>query len=163
MTWRPQATPDEQVFAAMKAAIANGATIWSPLSIYGMALNELTAGRSLLRRYFETCPEGTLKEGGSESIKRANAAVPIKVAEVEFSFWGTEVQHNGVAGTCMELGIPILTYAPLGYGFWTGQVKSLEDILKGDIRLLFGRFQEKNFPKNLELVDKVNDFAKAEA
>ncbi|KAH8432713.1 aldo/keto reductase family protein [Aspergillus melleus] len=236
MTWRPQATPDEQAFAAMKTAITNGATIWSSSSIYGMPPNEPTAGLSLLRRYFETYPEdapkvtlfiracldaktfastntragvrasydecarvlgsakkmdifgparldpnvpveetvGALKElvdegkiggvglseVGSESIRRANAVVPIKVVEVEFSLWSTDILHNGVAGTCKELGIPILTYAPLGYGFLTGQVKSLDDIPKGDIRLLFGRFQEETFPKNLELVDKVNNFAK---
>lgn len=49
--------------------------------------------------------------------------------------------RNGVAETCKELDVPILTYAPLGYGFLTGQVKRLEDIPEGDIRHLFGRFQ----------------------
>ncbi|KAK6069464.1 pyridoxal reductase [Seiridium cupressi] len=34
MTWRTASTPDEQAFAAMKAAIAKGATLWSSSEFY---------------------------------------------------------------------------------------------------------------------------------
>ncbi|KAI1119813.1 voltage-gated shaker-like K+ channel, subunit [Nemania abortiva] len=57
LTWRAKVTPDEQAFAAMKAAIANGATVWSSSSIYGMAPDPPTAGLWLLRRFFEKYPE----------------------------------------------------------------------------------------------------------
>ena len=57
LTWRPQVTPDEQAFAAMKAAIAHGATVWSSSSIYGMPPEPPTAGLYLLRRYFTRYPE----------------------------------------------------------------------------------------------------------
>lgn len=217
MTWRPQVTPDVQAFAAMKAAITSGATIWSSSSVYGMTPEPPTAGLWLLRRYFEKYPEdatkvtlfiracldpttlsptttrasvrasieecnrilggvkkinvfgparmdrnvpteetlGTLKElveegkigavglseVGAATIRRAHAVCPISLVEVEFSLWSTDILTNGVAETCKELGIPILAYAPLGYGFLTGQVTKLEDIPKGDIRHMFGRFQ----------------------
>ncbi|KAI1499963.1 Aldo/keto reductase [Biscogniauxia marginata] len=236
MTWRAKVTPDEQAFAAMKAAIANGATIWSSSSIYGSPPEPPTAGLWLLRRYFEKYPEdadkvtlfiracsdaatlsatntregvrasaaecnailgpfkkmdifgparmdpavpmeetmGALKElldegaiGAvglsevrAETIRKANALCPISVVEVEFSLWSTDILTNGVAETCKELDIPILTYAPLGYGFLTGQVRKLEDIPKGDLRLMTGRFQPENFYKNIELVDKLTEFAK---
>ncbi|EAS33660.3 pyridoxal reductase [Coccidioides immitis RS] len=236
MTWRPKVTPDERAFPAMKAAIANGATIWSSSSIYGMAPEEPTAGLSLLRRYFTKYPEDAekvtlfiracmdgktltqactrdgvrasaeecnrmlggakkidifgparmdpnvpveetisalkelveegqvgavgLSEVGAQTIRKAHAICPLSVVEVEFSLWSTDILTNGVASACKELGVPILTYAPLGYGFLTGQVRKLEDIPKGDIRHMFGRFQPEHFPKNLELVDKVNEFAK---
>ncbi|KAI2923710.1 hypothetical protein CBS147371_1552 [Aspergillus niger] len=101
-----------------------------------------------------------LSEVGANTIRKAHAVCPVSVVEVEFSLWSTDILENGVAETCKELDVPILTYAPLGYGFLTGQVKRLEDIPEGDIRHLFGRFQPENFPKNLELVDKINDFAK---
>lgn len=145
MTWRPVVTPDEQAFASMRAAIANGATIWSSSSIYGMAPEELTAGLALLRWYFEKYPEDG-RQGhtfhpdllrwqnshaalpSEPSIRRAYAVCPISVVEIEFSLWSTEMLTNGVAATCKELSIPIFTYAPLGYGFLTGQVKKLEDI-----------------------------------
>ncbi|RDK39933.1 pyridoxal reductase [Aspergillus phoenicis ATCC 13157] len=79
-----------------------------------------------------------LSEVGANTIRKAHAVCPVSVVEVEFSLWSTDILENGVAETCKELDVPILPYAPLGYGFLTGQ----------------------NFPKNLELVDKINDFAK---
>lgn len=217
MTWRPVVVPDEQAFPAMKAAIANGATVWSSSSIYGMPPEPPTAGLSLLRRYFEKYPKdadkvtlfiracfdsktlspvctragvrasaeecnsalggtkkidifgparidrkvpleetlGALKElvdegqigavglseVGAPTIRNAHAICPLSVVEVEFSLWSPDILTNGVATTCKELDVPILTYAPLGYGFLTGQVTKLEDIPKGDIRHMFGRFQ----------------------
>ncbi|KAL8919504.1 MAG: hypothetical protein Q9172_004958 [Xanthocarpia lactea] len=236
MTWRPVVITDEDAFPAMKAAIANGATVWSSSSIYGMPPEPPTAGLSLLRRYFEKYPDdapkvtlfiracfdsatfsptctrdgvrasaeecncalggakkmdifgparvdrnvpleetiGALKElldegqigavglseVGASTIRKAHTLCPLSVVEVEFSLWSPDILTNGVASTCKELDIPILTYAPLGYGFLTGRVTKLEDIPKGDIRHMFGRFQPENFPKNLELVDKINEFAK---
>lgn len=82
-----------------------------------------------------------LSEVGAATIRRTHAVYPLRVVEVEFSLWSTDILTNGVASTCKELGIPILTYAPLGYGFLTGQVTKLEDIPKDDIRHMFGQFQ----------------------
>ncbi|OJI84511.1 hypothetical protein ASPTUDRAFT_30431 [Aspergillus tubingensis CBS 134.48] len=101
-----------------------------------------------------------LSEVGATTIRKAHAVCPLSVVEVEFSLWSTDILGNGVAVACKELDVPILTYAPLGYGFLTGQVKKLEGIPKGDIRHWFGRFQPENFPKNLELVERINDFAR---
>lgn len=235
-TWRSGRVPDEQAFPAMKAAVENGATIWSSSSIYGMPPDPPTAGLSLLRRYFEKYPEDApkvtlfiracydpftfspkttrdgvrasweecnqflggikeidvfgparmdqnipveetisalkeLKDEGkigaiglsevrAETIRRASAVCPIKFAEIEFSLWSTEILDNGVAAAAKECNVTLLSYAPLGYGFLTGQIKKIEDIPKGDSRHMFGRFHPENFSKNLELVDKINDFAK---
>lgn len=82
-----------------------------------------------------------LSEVRAETIRRASAVTPIKYAEVEFSLWSTEMLSNGVAAAAKECNVSLLTYAPLGYGFLTGAVKKLEDIPKGDIRRMFGRFQ----------------------
>ncbi|KAF7532255.1 hypothetical protein G7054_g8091 [Neopestalotiopsis clavispora] len=59
MTWRAHSTPDGQAFAAMKAAIANGATVWSTAEFYGTP--EPTEGLALLRRYFDAYPEDASK------------------------------------------------------------------------------------------------------
>ncbi|RYP17058.1 hypothetical protein DL765_004757 [Monosporascus sp. GIB2] len=59
MTWRAKQTPDEQAFAAMKAAVANGATFWSTADFYGTS--DPLAGVKLLRRYFEKYPEDAPK------------------------------------------------------------------------------------------------------
>ncbi|KAI0594891.1 Aldo/keto reductase [Biscogniauxia sp. FL1348] len=60
-TWRPKAVSDDQAFATMKAAIDNGATVWSSSSAYGLPPEPPTAGLLLLRRYFQKYPEDTSK------------------------------------------------------------------------------------------------------
>ena len=59
----------------------------------------------------------SLSEVNAETIRKAHSAHPISAVEVEFSLWSTEILDNGVAKTCAELGIPIVTYSPLGRGF----------------------------------------------
>ena len=59
MTWRAKQTPDEQAFAAMKAAVNNGATFWSSADFYGTT--DPLAGVKLVRRYFEKYPEDASK------------------------------------------------------------------------------------------------------
>ncbi|CAJ2509930.1 Uu.00g058300.m01.CDS01 [Anthostomella pinea] len=54
MTWRPQVTPDEQAFAAMKAAVECGATYWSSSSVYGMPPSQSPP------KYPEDAPKVTL-------------------------------------------------------------------------------------------------------
>lgn len=61
LTWRPTKTPDERAFSTMKAAVDNGATIWSSSSVYGMPPEPPTAGLYLLRRYFEKFPQDAPK------------------------------------------------------------------------------------------------------
>lgn len=77
----------------------------------------------------------------AETLRRASAVTPIKYAEIEFSLWSTEMLSNGVAAAAKDCNISLLTYAPLGYGFLSGAVKKLEDVPKGDLRHMIGRFQ----------------------
>ena len=54
MTWRAQPPPEEQSFAAMRAALRHGANFWNGGEIYGTPeCNSLT----LLHSYFEKYPE----------------------------------------------------------------------------------------------------------
>jgi pyridoxine 4-dehydrogenase len=55
MTWRANQTPDDQAFAAMKAALNNGATLWSSADFYGTS--DPMANVKLVKRYFEKYPE----------------------------------------------------------------------------------------------------------
>lgn len=48
-----------------------------------------------------------LSEASAETIRRANAIVPVVAVECEISLWETSALTNGVAKTCAELGIPI--------------------------------------------------------
>ena len=61
--------------------------------------------------------------------------------------------------TCRELGVATVAYSPLGRGMLTGQYRSANDFEDGDWRCTAPRFSAENFPKNLQLVDKLKDVA----
>lgn len=102
----------------------------------------------------------SLSEVGAETIRRAHKVHPICAVEVELSLWSTDTLENGIAATCAELGIPIVAYSPLGRGFLTGEIKSLNDIPDGDFRKTMPRFQPDAFEKNLEMVEELQKLAK---
>jgi pyridoxine 4-dehydrogenase len=93
-------------------------------------------------------------------VRRAAKIHPIAFVEVEVSLFEDNALKNGVAKACAELNIPIIAYSPLGRGFLTGQLKSLDDLPQDDMRRHFPRFSPENFPNNLELVHKVEAIAK---
>jgi pyridoxine 4-dehydrogenase len=101
-----------------------------------------------------------LSEVNAQTIRKAAAVTKIAGVEVELSMWETNCIDNGVAKTCAELGIPLIAYSPLGRGFLTGQIKKREDMPQVDMRRHFPRFSEENFPKNIELVNKLEVISK---
>ena len=98
-----------------------------------------------------------LSEVAASTIRRAAAVHPIAAVEVEFSIFTTDIQTNGVAETCKELGIPIVAYSPLGRGYLTGHIKSFADVT--DFQKMGPRFHEEHFYKNMELVETIKKVA----
>lgn len=82
--------------------------------------------------------------------------------QIEYSPFAIDIENPdiGLIKTCRELGVAIVSYSPLGRGFVTGQYRSLDDFEEGDFRRLVPRFSKENFPKNLELVDRIVAIAK---
>jgi aryl-alcohol dehydrogenase-like predicted oxidoreductase len=99
-----------------------------------------------------------LSEAAAKTIRRAHAVHPISALQTEYSLWSREPEDD-LFGTLRELGIGFVAYSPLGRGFLSGAVKSLDDFAPDDRRRLFPRFQPENFAKNLELVQKVEALA----
>ena len=62
--------------------------------------------------------------------------------------------------TARELGVATVAYSPIGRGMLGGQIRSPKDFEEGDFRKMAPRFSEENFPKNLQLVDKISEIAK---
>lgn len=102
----------------------------------------------------------SLSEVRAETIRRAHKVHPICGVEVELSLWSTDILKNGIAATCAELGIPVVAYSPLGRGFLTGEIKSIDDLPADDIRRRFPRFQPDVFEKNLEMVEELQKLAR---
>lgn len=100
-----------------------------------------------------------LSEAAPPTIRRAHAVHPIAALQTEYSLW-TRDPEDGVLQTTRELGIAFVAYSPLGRGFLTGQIKRFEDLAADDYRRISPRFQGENFPKNLDLVARVEEIAK---
>ena len=100
-----------------------------------------------------------LSEAAPETIRRAHAVHPISALQTEYSLFSRDVEDE-ILPALRELGIGFVAYSPLGRGFLTGAWKSIEDLPEGDTRHgRFPRFQEENFKKNLELVERVREIA----
>jgi len=101
-----------------------------------------------------------LSEVSSETVRRAHAVHPITAVQTEYSLFERTVEERGVLDTLKELGIGFVAYSPLGRGFLTGQIKSLDDLPENDFRRGIPRFQEAYFHKNIELVEAIEAMAK---
>jgi aryl-alcohol dehydrogenase-like predicted oxidoreductase len=99
-----------------------------------------------------------LSEASAETIRRAHETHPITAVQSEYSLW-TRDPENEVLGTLRELGIGLVAYSPLGRGFLTGQIRSMEDLPEGDWRRGNPRFQEEALRENLSLADRVRELA----
>jgi aryl-alcohol dehydrogenase-like predicted oxidoreductase len=101
-----------------------------------------------------------LSEAGGKTIRRAHAVHPITALQSEYSLWTRDPEEE-VLNVCRELGIGFVPYSPLGRGFLTGQIKRFEDLPKDDYRRQSPRFQGENFRRNLDLVARVSEIARA--
>jgi aryl-alcohol dehydrogenase-like predicted oxidoreductase len=102
-----------------------------------------------------------LSEAAPDTIRRAHAVHPITALQTEYSLWTREPEDNDILATVRELGIGFVAYSPLGRGFLTGAIRSLEDLPEGDSRRAgrFPRFEGENFQRNLDLVERVREIA----
>ena len=100
-----------------------------------------------------------LSEAAPETIRRAHAVHPITALQTEYSLW-TRDPEDGHLQLCEELGIAFVAYSPLGRGFLTGAIRSIDDLAPDDWRRNNPRFQGENFQKNLRLVDAVQEMAR---
>ena len=100
-----------------------------------------------------------LSEAAAVTIRRANEEYPISALQTEYSLW-TRDPEDEILPLCRELGIGFVAYSPLGRGFLTGRFRSFEDLPEDDYRRNSPRFQGENFPKNLDLVERVEEIAR---
>src|SRR5947209_928111 len=101
-----------------------------------------------------------LSEASAETIRRAHTTHPITAVQSEYSLW-TRDPEDDVLTTLRDLGIGLVAYSPLGRGFLTGQIRSLDDLPADDWRRSNPRFQEEALQANLRLADCVNELEEA--
>jgi aryl-alcohol dehydrogenase-like predicted oxidoreductase len=100
-----------------------------------------------------------ISEAAPDTIRKANAVHPVTAVQTELSLWTRDPEENGVLAAVREIGAGFVAYSPIGRGFLSGQIRSLDDLEPDDFRRHNPRFQGENFTKNLELVDRVREIA----
>jgi aryl-alcohol dehydrogenase-like predicted oxidoreductase len=99
-----------------------------------------------------------LSEAGPATIRRAHAVHPIAALQTEYSLWTRDVESE-LLPLLREFGIGFVPYSPLGHGFLTGQIRSIDQLADDDWRKTNPRFIGENFQRNLRIVSEVEAIA----
>jgi aryl-alcohol dehydrogenase-like predicted oxidoreductase len=100
-----------------------------------------------------------LSEPAAETIRRAHAVHPLTAIQNEYSLW-TRDPENEILPLTRKLGIGFVAYSPLGRGFLTGQIRSMDQFGSDDFRASNPRFAKGALEQNLRIVDTVEAVAK---
>jgi len=99
-----------------------------------------------------------LSEAGPETIRRANAIHPVTALQTEYSLWSRDPETE-ILPLIRKLGIGFVPYSPLGRGFLTGTIRSLDQLDQADFRRSNPRFQGENLQTNIHIVEQVDAVA----
>jgi aryl-alcohol dehydrogenase-like predicted oxidoreductase len=102
-----------------------------------------------------------LSEASARTIKRAHAVHPVAALQTEYSIFSRDIEKD-ILPTCVELGISLVAYSPLGRGMLTGRYASISDrpTSETDFRArMQPRYQPENFESNLQLVEAIKEIA----
>jgi aryl-alcohol dehydrogenase-like predicted oxidoreductase len=101
-----------------------------------------------------------LSEAAPATIRRAHAVHPISALQTEYSVWSRDPEAE-ILPTLRELHIGFVPYSPLGRGFLTGTLRSLDDLDESDFRRYQPRFQGDNLADNIAIVEAIDRLAAA--
>ena len=99
-----------------------------------------------------------LSEAAPDTVRRAAQTHPITALQSEYSLWERDVEAD-ILPVCREFGIGFVPYSPLGRGFLTGSVKSIDDLAENDYRRGDPRYAPENLPSNLKVVEAIGTVA----
>ncbi len=100
-----------------------------------------------------------LSEASADTLRRAHAVHPITALQTEYSLFSRDLEQE-ILPTCVELGVTLVAYSPLGRGLLTGRYEKglVQD--QGDFRAVAQpRFAAGNVEANLALVEVVKGVA----
>ncbi|MDP3258714.1 MAG: aldo/keto reductase [Bosea sp. (in: a-proteobacteria)] len=99
-----------------------------------------------------------LSEASETTLRRAHAVHPVAALQSEYSLW-TRDPEAGLLDACDDLGIGFVAYSPLGRGFLTATIESLDELGPQDRRRDMPRFQGENLQRNLMLLSALREAA----
>jgi len=101
-----------------------------------------------------------LSEAAPDTLRRAHAVHPIAALQTEYSLWSRDAEAE-ILPACRELGVGYLAYSPLGRGFLTAAIDSLDRLEEKDRRRDHPRFQADNLARNKALLAPLRELAAA--
>jgi len=122
----------------------------TPIEETAGALGELVAAGKI-RGY-------GLSEAAPDTIRRAHAVHPVTALQTEYSLWSRDPEKE-LLPLVRELGIGFVPYSPLGRGFLTGTIRSVDALDADDFRRANPRFEGENLEANIRIVETVDAVA----
>jgi aryl-alcohol dehydrogenase-like predicted oxidoreductase len=100
-----------------------------------------------------------LSEPGVQTIRRANAVLPLTAIQSEYSLWWRRPEEE-VLPALEELGIGFVPFSPLGKGFLTGKINENTQFASGDFRNIVPRFTPEARKSNQTMVELLSQIAR---
>jgi len=102
-----------------------------------------------------------LSEAAPATLRRAHATHPLSALQTEYSLWSRDPEDE-LLDTCRELGVGFIAYSPMGRGFLTATINSVEDLEESDRRRDHPRFLPENIERNSALIEVLREQASKE-
>lgn len=99
-----------------------------------------------------------LSEAGAQTVRRANAVLPLTAIQSEYSMWYRKPEE-GLFPALEELGVGFVAFSPLGKGFLTGRFNKDTRFDSTDFRSSIPRFKPENLEVNQDLLELIKDIA----
>jgi aryl-alcohol dehydrogenase-like predicted oxidoreductase len=100
-----------------------------------------------------------LSEVSAVTLRKAHAVHPIVAVQSEYSLWSRNAEV-AVLDACAEMGITFVAFSPLARGFLTDTDIDPGSFAEDDIRCSMPRFQEPQFSKNTEMLQRYRALAR---
>lgn len=98
-----------------------------------------------------------LSEVSADTLARAHSVHPIAAVQTEYSLW-TRNPEIAVLEKTKELGAAFVAFSPVARGF-LGNIREPLALAENDLRRNMPRFSAENYPKNLQLRDRLQALA----
>lgn len=162
VTWQINGRP-EYVRKSVERSLKNLNTDYIDL-YYLHRLDKSTPIEETVGAMAELVKEGKvrylgLSEMSAETVQKAHAVHPITALQTEYSLFERTVEARGIMQAMAEMGVGFVAYSPLGRGFLSGNIRSIDDLPEHDFRRNIPRFQPQHFGKNLELLQAIEAMA----
>jgi aryl-alcohol dehydrogenase-like predicted oxidoreductase len=99
-----------------------------------------------------------LSEVSAKTIAKAHSIHPLTAIQSEYSLWHRKPEEE-IIPLCQSLNIGFVAHGPMGKGFFTGTIASLDTLEKDDLRRVLPRFQPENIKHNLQMISVLRDIA----